>query len=68
MYELKLSGVRSGTEEADKVDKDYRELAKEACKGGVETIRRWKEEGKLAVWAREDETLDADQVGQAAAV
>ncbi len=68
MYELKLSGVRPGTEEADKIDKEYRELAKEACKGGLDKIRRWKEEGRLAVWVREDEALGADEVAQAVPV
>ncbi len=65
MYELKLPGVRVGTEEADRIDKEYRELTKKACKGAVEKIRGWKEEGRLAVWAGEDE---ADQVGQVAPV
>jgi hypothetical protein len=55
MYELRLSDVLPGTEKAKGIEVDYRKLAQKACRSAVEDIRRWKTEGKLELWAKEDE-------------
>ena len=59
MYELKLDNVQPGTKEAKDIEANYSALARGACRSAVEKIRSWKVEGKLALWAKEDEVLDA---------
>jgi hypothetical protein len=47
VYELKMSNITPGSEEAEKITKDYTALAHKACQEGVETIRGWKRQGRL---------------------
>lgn len=47
IYELKMSNVTPGSEEAEKITRDYTALAHKACQEGVETIREWKRQGRL---------------------
>ncbi|KAK8003902.1 Pumilio-like 3 [Apiospora arundinis] len=58
MYELKMDGMEPGSPAAMKIETDYRQLAKGACASAVSSIRLWKEQGLLAKWAKEDETLE----------
>lgn len=47
IYELKMSNITPGSEEAEKITRDYTALAHKACQEGVETIRVWKRQGRL---------------------
>lgn len=58
MYELKLSNIQPGSPEAKDIETNYTALARRACYEAVESIRRWKEDGKLQQWRAEDERLD----------
>lgn len=55
MYELKLDNVEPGTQAAKDVEVNYTALARGACENAVKDIRKWKTEGKLAAWQKEDE-------------
>jgi Domain of unknown function (DUF1857) len=57
-YELKVPGVQAGSERAKAVQKEYTELARKACRDGVNSVRGWKREDKLKIWKAEDERLD----------
>lgn len=59
IYELKLSNVQENTQEARDIERNYRLLAKEACRSAGEKIRGWKAEGKLEKWNKEDGLLDS---------
>ncbi|KAF4335430.1 hypothetical protein FBEOM_10718 [Fusarium beomiforme] len=55
LYELKLNNVEPGTQAAKDIEVDYTALARGACENAVKDIRKWKTEGKLAAWQKEDE-------------
>jgi Domain of unknown function (DUF1857) len=59
MYELKLDNIQPGTKEAKDIETNYTALARGACRSAVDSIRLWKKQGKLALWADEDKVLDA---------
>ena len=54
MYELWLDNVEPGSQAAQDIEVNYTALAKGACKDAVNSIRTWKTEGKLSIWAEED--------------
>ncbi|KAF5243267.1 hypothetical protein FANTH_8276 [Fusarium anthophilum] len=54
MYELKLDSVEPGTQAAKDIELNYTALARGACENAVKDIRKWKTEGKLAIWQKED--------------
>ncbi|KAM0545781.1 hypothetical protein ACHAPJ_011205 [Fusarium lateritium] len=59
MYELKLDNVAPGTQAAKDIEVNYTALAKGACENAVKDIRKWKTEGKLHEWQKEDEGDEA---------
>ncbi|CZT21190.1 uncharacterized protein RCC_07052 [Ramularia collo-cygni] len=47
VYELKMSDVTPGSDQANQITRDYSALALKACRDGIETIREWKRQGRL---------------------
>lgn len=56
-YELKVPGVEPGSERAKEIQEEYTGLARKAARDGVNSVRSWKREDKLAMWKAEDERL-----------
>ncbi|KAL4969536.1 SRPBCC family protein [Aspergillus stella-maris] len=55
IYELKLEGVEGGSGEAQRIQREYPELARKACTSTVEQIRQKKLDGRLKDWAGAEE-------------